>query len=103
MLGYRRSCAAMRANKVDLPEPVRPNTTECARSLTCRFKRKVVDPWVTQCIRAGAKGGYIGQGALTRPVQIVLVGTRSARFMVLISGRRTFSTPCPGKLPKYAS
>ena len=52
---------------------------------------------------AGDSGGYIGHGAVALPVQIELVGSRSARFIVLMSGRRTFSTPWPGKLPRYAS
>ena len=48
----------------------------------------------------GASGGYMGHGAKLVPVQIVLVGSRSARFIVLISGLRTFSTPWPGRLPR---
>ena len=58
---------------------------------------------MTHCINGGAFGGYMGQGAVALPVQIVLVGRRSARFMVFNGGRRTFSTPCPGKLPRKAS
>ena len=40
-------------------------------SRTCRFRRNGVAPCVTQCIKAGASGGYIGDGEPLLPVQIV--------------------------------
>ncbi|MNP15618.1 hypothetical protein D3C76_1079840 [compost metagenome] len=91
------------ARCVDLPARVGPNMMVCPKSRTSMLTRKGELPLVSPCISGGELGGISGLGAKFSPVQMVLVGIKSARFIVLMRGRRTFSTPWPGSEPMKAS
>lgn len=64
----------------------------------CRFSWNGVDFCVMQCMSVGDSGGYIGYGVFVLLVQMVLVGSRLVRFIVLMSGWWMFFMLWFGKL-----